>query len=117
MTSPRIVEFDIDGTLTTSAGIESRDKVGSYVYRRPNERMCALVRHAYAAGWTVVIHTGRREEQRRVTESWLAQHDVPYHFLLMGKPPCTYRIDDVNIAANEFEALIGPLSTTDEWQK
>lgn len=102
----KIVEFDIDGTLTEPHELHHDDKAGSYIYAKPNQSMIKLVREAFNAGWTITMHTGRRWEQKRLTESWLAQHNIPYHFLIMGKHPCTYRIDDVNISATGFRKVL-----------
>jgi len=102
----RIIEFDIDDTLTTSSDLNFDDKAGSYIYRKPDEKMIKLVKQAHQQGWTVIIHTGRREPQRLITESWLEQHNIPYHFLHMNKPLCTYRIDDVNISSSGFKDII-----------
>jgi uncharacterized HAD superfamily protein len=107
----KIVEFDIDGTLTEPHTLEQDDRAGSYIHAKPNASMIKLVREAFAAGWTVTIHTGRRWEQKRLTESWLAQQGVPYHFLIMGKHPCTYRIDDVNISATGFRRVLSEPET------
>ena len=68
--------------------------------------MIELVQQAVLKGWTVVINTGRKEHHRATTAAWLADHNIPYHFLFMGKSLCTYRIDDVNITAEDFKKVL-----------
>ena len=102
----KIIEFDIDGILTVETEFDPEDPPGTYIYRSPNIPNIDLLKKAHSLGWTVVLHTGRREEQRRITESWLSQHKIPYHFLFMGKPLCKYRIDDVNITPDDFNKLL-----------
>lgn len=102
----KIIEFDLDGTLTKSAHYDFTNMAGCYMSRQPNLDMIALVHEADRCGWTIVIRTGRKERQRRLTETWLQEHGVPYHFLFMDKGLCTYRIDDANITAEEFKQVL-----------
>lgn len=86
--------FDIDGVLTEEDSTNHADLAGSYIYRRPRVRARALCLRAYDAGLTVILFTGRREAQRRITEDWLHAHGFHYHFLFMGKPYFTWIVDD-----------------------
>lgn len=58
----------------------------------PNEAVCTLCR-LLADVRHVIILTNRRDTTRRVTEGWLARHDVPYQSLIMRNQPC-FRCDD-----------------------
>ncbi|MEM7226248.1 MAG: HAD family acid phosphatase [Pseudomonadota bacterium] len=92
---------DIDGTI---ANISHR---AVHVMKQPkdwkafekNMHLDKPVPHVIEAvtslhdwGWSVLLCTGRWERSRRDTESWLAEHGVPYHGLHM-RPSGDYRID------------------------
>lgn len=114
MLEAKIIEFDLDGTLTVDNDWNPREGDRLYRRREPNYNNIELVRKAVEQGWTVVINTARKEHNRTVTVNWLAKHGVPYHFLFMGKLPCTYRIDDVNITPEAFDALLNRNGTKEE---
>jgi hydroxymethylpyrimidine pyrophosphatase-like HAD family hydrolase len=82
----RVICFDIDGVLTEDVDTHHDDLPGTYVYRRPSAEAREVMRRAYAQGWTVLLFTGRREAQRRITEDWLGQNGFHWHFLRMDKP-------------------------------
>jgi uncharacterized HAD superfamily protein len=42
----------------------------------------------------IVLHTSRREQDRKRTEKWLKEHGIPYDKLVMGKPKADLYIDD-----------------------
>jgi uncharacterized HAD superfamily protein len=90
----KVVCFDIDGVLTKETDTNHQDLAGSYIYRSPNPVAKETMRKAYDAGFTVILHTGRREAHRRITEDWLHAHGFHFHFLFMGKPYFTKVIDD-----------------------
>ena len=98
--------FDIDGVITLDTDMHYEDIPGSYVYRKINLRVKALITKAIKAGWTVILFTGRQEEQRRLTENWLALNGVHYHFLFMGKPYFTYIVDDRSRSVDQIEQMI-----------
>ncbi|MFJ8209758.1 AAA family ATPase [Streptomyces sp. NPDC096033] len=100
---PDAVMCDIDGTLALTG-----DR-GPYDFSRceldlPNEP----VRHALAAfrrgGDRIVLLSGRGEEHRPQTESWLRAHEVPYDELWMRAAGDTRR-DDV-VKAELFDAHV-----------
>lgn len=102
----KIIEFDLDGTLTLDNDWDILDGAEYYLRRKPNYPMIELVKESVAKDWTVIINTARKEEHRTKTVSWLADHGVPYHYLFMSKILCTYRIDDVNITAEDFRKVL-----------
>jgi len=60
-------------------------------------------------GLTIVIMTGRCEEERAVTEEWLKKHEIPYDDLIMDKPRAMIYVDDLAHRfdgwENTFEAI------------
>jgi len=90
----QVVCFDLDGVLSLDSKTNHSDLSGTYAGRIPNDKARSLMKKAYMAGYTVIVFTGRREINRRITEDWLALNDFHYHFLLMGKPYYTVFIDD-----------------------
>jgi len=42
-----------------------------------------MVRQFHAAGYTIIILTGRPSSYRKVTEQWLRRYKIPYDLLLM----------------------------------
>ncbi|UUU38555.1 AAA family ATPase [Streptomyces sp. NBC_00162] len=101
---PAAVMCDIDGTL---ALIGDR---GPYDFSRCElDRLNEPVRHALDAfrradGDVIVLLSGRSEEHRPQTESWLARHRVPYDELWMRAAGDTRR-DDV-VKAELFDAHV-----------
>ncbi|WP_251065412.1 AAA family ATPase [Streptomyces sp. ISL-44] len=101
---PAAVMCDIDGTL---ALIGDR---GPYDFSRCElDRLNEPVRHALDAfrradGDVIVLLSGRSEEHRPQTESWLRRHRVPYDELWMRAAGDTRR-DDV-VKAELFDAHV-----------
>ncbi|MFC9292621.1 RNA ligase [Streptomyces sp. NPDC057011] len=101
---PTAVMCDIDGTL---ALIGDR---GPYDFSRCElDLLNVSVRNALdvfrrADGDTIVLLSGRSEEHRPQTESWLRRHDVPYDELWMRATGDTRR-DDV-VKAELFDAHV-----------
>lgn len=100
---PSTVIVDIDGTL---ADISHRRH---FVATKPKnwaafEKLAHLdnLHHHIASildlmadhDWTIVLASGRGEQQREVTVRWLDDHDVPYRKLFMRKLN-DYRADDI----------------------
>jgi len=99
----KIIVFDIDGTL---ANTDHRKK---WVATKPknwaawNAAMADDALHAdiaelaisfHTQGNTVLLCSGRGEETRAVTESWLAQHVIPHRRLYMRRER-DYRKDSI----------------------
>jgi len=101
----RVICFDIDGFLTVDTSTKHNDLTGSYIYREPRPRAREAMLRAYESGWYVLLFTGRREAQRRITEDWLHANGFHYHALEMGKPYFTYIMDDRILGASVDEQL------------
>ncbi|MFF4366818.1 AAA family ATPase [Streptomyces sp. NPDC001594] len=100
---PDAVMCDIDGTLALTG-----DR-GPYDFSRCEiDLLNAPVRHALDAfrrgGDRIVLLSGRGEEHRPQTESWLRAHEVPYDELWMRAAGDTRR-DDV-VKAELFDAHV-----------
>ncbi|MFD7258146.1 AAA family ATPase [Streptomyces sp. NPDC059874] len=101
---PAAVMCDIDGTLALTG-----DR-GPYDFSRCElDLLNEPVRHALDAfrradGDAIVLLSGRSEEHRPQTESWLARHEVPYDELWMRAAGDTRR-DDV-VKAELFDAHV-----------
>ena len=110
---PTIV-MDLDGTLT----LDEPDL--PYAERRPNEPVVARLRQYRADGYRVAIHTARNMATHKasigkitaltvpVILKWLADHDIPYDELHVGKPWAEkggFYVDDRAIRPDEFVRL------------
>ncbi|MFD3722058.1 AAA family ATPase [Streptomyces sp. NPDC058674] len=101
---PAAVMCDIDGTLALTG-----DR-GPYDFSRCElDLLNESVKHALGAfrradGDTIVLLSGRSEEHRPQTESWLRRHEVPYDELWMRAAGDTRR-DDV-VKAELFDAHV-----------
>ncbi|MEW5773134.1 MAG: capsular biosynthesis protein [Thermodesulfobacteriota bacterium] len=108
----RIV-MDVDGTLTLP-GSES------YAAALPNPPVVTRLREYQAAGFTIVLHTSRNmrtygnnlglitARTLPVLLAWLAEHDIPYDEIHLGKPWCGedgFYVDDRAVRPAEFASL------------
>lgn len=57
----------------------------------PIPHVIDAVRRLYAAGWTVVMCSGRSEKTKQATVDWLNKHGVPFHAIYMR---AAYEIDE-----------------------
>lgn len=103
----QVLCYDIDGVLTREADTNHADLSGTYANRTPVERVRRQILSAIRAGWTIVLFTGRREAQRRITEDWLNQHGFHYHYLFMGKPYYSVIVDDRARSLDQVDSLLG----------
>lgn len=60
----------------------------------PHQHVIDLVNTLYKAGWRVVLCSGRGEQSRRDTETWLDKNGVWYNELYM-RAKNDYRRDDI----------------------
>lgn len=75
--------IDIDGTICDDIPNEEPERMATAeVY--PDA--LATLNGWYDEGHIITFFTSRTEEQREVTEQWLAKHDFKYHGILFGKP-------------------------------
>ena len=88
----RLAVFDLDGTISDHAGrlhlIENKPRRWDEFWSEcsndlPIPSTIALAESLVAEGCRVEIWTGRSEVVRSETIEWLAQHNVPYHRMLM----------------------------------
>ena len=99
----RDIIVDIDGTL---ADLEHRRVYiastpknwaafeAGIPHDTPHQHVIDLVNLMWAAGWNIILCSGRGEQSRNVTELWLERHGVRYHRLYM-RAAGDYRRDDI----------------------
>jgi hydroxymethylpyrimidine pyrophosphatase-like HAD family hydrolase len=86
---------DIDNTLLRSDGPPA------YENAVPLAQEIEAVNAAFAAGNTIVIHTGRGADKELLTRRQLERFGVRFHKLVMGKP------DGVCVDADALTTLRG----------
>jgi phosphoglycolate phosphatase-like HAD superfamily hydrolase len=101
--------FDIDGTLSDAThrlhlilnheGKKTHsphwnDFLDAAKYDPPIEPICTLFRALHLTGKKIIISTGRREDQRLMTERWLEKHQL-FHDGLFMRPLGDYRSDTI----------------------
>lgn len=105
----RIV-IDLDDTLTVAG-------VSDYPSAPPRPDVISQLRHYKAMGFEITIFTARnmrtyagdvdkiRLHTLPIIIQWLADHDVPYDEIIVGKPWCGndgFYVDDKAIRPDEF---------------
>lgn len=101
--------FDIDGTLADAShrvhyilDVKDGEKVGSKHWDKflaeaendnPIPAMAELIRTLYRHGY-ITLSTGRREDQRQMTQKWLRANRIPWDVLLM-RPTGDRRSDTI----------------------
>ena len=97
------VIFDIDGTLADCEHRRVHLTGGKKNWAAfnaamgddtPNVPVVRLARMFAASKMPIMLCTGREEDTRRLTETWLGLHEVPFTRLYM-RAPKDYRADDV----------------------
>lgn len=117
--------MDLDDTICQTEN-------GDYVNAKPVDAVIAKMHEYKAQGFEIAINTSRNMRTYngntgKITANtlpiilqWLAQHNVPYDEVYVGKPWCGmegFYVDDRSIRPDEFaklsfeeiQALIGPL--------
>jgi uncharacterized HAD superfamily protein len=75
--------IDIDGTICDDIPNEEPERMRTAeVYSYALETLNKL----YEQGHIITFFTSRVEENREVTEAWLAKHGFNYHGIMFGKP-------------------------------
>ncbi|MEW5686000.1 MAG: HAD hydrolase family protein [Pseudomonadota bacterium] len=106
--------FDLDGTLALD------EPESPYSARRPNLALIERLREYRADGFEIIICTARNmrtyqgsigrinAETLPVILAWLAEHQVPYDEIHVGKPWCGtdgFYVDDKAVRPSEFVGL------------
>ena len=114
--------IDLDHTLCIPDEEQDQTLDRSLKYRsaRPVAGVVEQLRHYKALGFEIAIHTSRNmrtfagdvEEIRRHTLpiilDWLAEHDVPFDEVIVGKPWCGFDgfyVDDRAVRPSEFASM------------
>ena len=88
------IVYDIDGTLLKSEKRYcSQCERMEYFNTKPILEEIFILNALYDEGKYVILHTGRKEDCRKVTEEQLAKHGIKYHELRFNKPIGRYYID------------------------
>jgi len=92
------VVFDMDGVIATGTREKVYSEKAGWAYEccTPIQTTIDLMNDLREEGIKLVINTARWEDDRAKTIIWLAEHEVPYDELLMGKPSADLYIDDKN---------------------
>ncbi|MDL2304099.1 HAD family hydrolase [Bacteroides sp. OttesenSCG-928-D19] len=80
--------IDMDGTICTEERTYSRSLA------KPKEGAVDAVNALYKAGHTIIIYSARTWMEYEMTVAWLANHNISYHQLILGKPIGDVWIDD-----------------------
>lgn len=75
--------IDIDGTITDDVPNEEPERMKRCL---PFEDAVETIRKWYVEGHVISFFTSRTEDLREITENWLREHNIPFHYLVMGKP-------------------------------
>ena len=91
----KIIIFDIDGTLADLNGCEQFLHNGQKDWKNfnanmdkdlPNTPVVELYRTLYESGrYELILVSGRQERFRKVTQTWLVWHQIPFDTLLMRR--------------------------------
>jgi len=92
--------FDLDDTIFFTSFHEDK-----YTLIGAREKIIAVIRELYYQGNTIVVQTGRHWKHLMDTKALLEEYNVPYHSLVMGKPPCDYYVDDKGVTPEKFLEL------------
>ncbi len=105
--------FDLDDTLCTTQN-------GDYANAQPIIEVVEKLKEYHRQGFTIVINTSRNMRTYQgnigainkntlpIIINWLAQHDIPYDELYVGKPWCGFEgfyVDDKAIRPDELVKL------------
>jgi len=81
---PQAIICDLDGTLAILNGRSPYD-ASSCMGDSINEPIAHILRTYAAAGFSIVLVSGRESRYRAPTEQWLADHTIPYSALHMRR--------------------------------
>lgn len=96
--------FDLDGTLCSKTQNQEYDKA------KPIQNMIDIVNRLYSLGDEIKIYTARGmssgKDFQKITRLQLADWDIKYNYLIMGKPSADYYIDDKGMDPEDFIEMI-----------
>lgn len=75
--------IDIDGTITDDIPNEQPERMKTCL---PFPEAVTIITKWYLEGHVITFFTSRTEDCREITQRWLEDHNIPYHYLLMNKP-------------------------------
>ncbi len=105
--------IDIDGTICDDIPNEEPGRMATAnVYPDALETL----NRWYDEGHIITFFTSRVEENREVTEAWLAKHGFKYHGILFGKPRGGnyHWVDNHIVRATRFEGKFTDLVDSNE---
>jgi len=114
---------DIDGVLVDTRGCREGCDYSGYPERFSQLRRekCPLMKGAPEAirslrerGYRVFLHTSRTSRERKVTEKWLAEHDIVYDELHMDKPIGFIYIDDLGYRFGDWDTTLREIFSNPE---
>ena len=88
-----VLVIDIDGVLCEETKPYARAKV-------IDGAADALAFWETCMNYTIILHTSRREQDRKLTVKWLKDNNIIYNKLVMGKPKGDVYIDDKALKFN-----------------
>lgn len=91
-----IIVCDIDGVIATGTKekVYSNEAGWNYSECLPIAAGIKLLNELREANAVIILHSARWEEDKQITEAWLADHEVPYDELVLGKPYGDIYLDD-----------------------
>ena len=75
--------IDIDGTICDDVPNEQFERMAN---AKPYHNSIETINKWYEEGNIITFFTSRKEEHREVTEQWLRDNEVRWHYIIFGKP-------------------------------
>jgi len=100
----KVIAYDLDGTLS----LELEDW-NLYKHAPAIDSAIAELNTLKEQGHTIIIHTARFEEDRKVTVAWLRENKVKYDILVLGKPRADLYVDNNSCKVGETKTFLQKL--------
>ena len=109
----RTIVVDLDGVIVDFNSCEEGCDYSSYPEKpeKLHRMKCPLasgcievLNYLKYKGINIIIHTGRTEAEREITEKWLKLHKVPHDQLIMEKPRGFIYCDDLGYQHTNWSA-------------
>ena len=88
--------IDIDGTIC------SQENPENYKDAIPKVDVIDSINKYYENGYIIIFYTARHITRRELTENWMNENGVKYHYISYGKPVGDFYIDDKNRSINDM---------------